>query len=244
MWKKEIPRLENGEVDYSQVDVHNDFRLFPKIFNTPADILNFIQKENVDAPILSKIIQKADNKELEWSDVERDYYLGEFFDYIYDVFRIPVDYTIQETKKWILYLEATVLWEGISGIERRAYESVFYKIISFECADRIGILDKTQPVINHHVLNIDGNQTDGINSFFIKSDSKAGQPYEFEGESYMRVIVREDSVYISGCDDMSWTLPVKNKEEAENFAEYLKRAAPIWNFQYVKLIHHGLIFTN
>ena len=57
MFKTELPRLPNGEIDFSQVDPSNDFRLFPKIFSTPEDIYDFIIKESLELPFLRELLE-------------------------------------------------------------------------------------------------------------------------------------------------------------------------------------------
>jgi hypothetical protein len=245
-FKKEPAKLPNGEIDCLQVDVHNDFRLFDKLFNCVEDIEKFIVDYKVDVPVLNRVLQLRKNNELELTPTETQFYFDNLFDYIYDVYRIPVEYTYVKTKNWLEYIESELVNSGMNGVKIDSYNELYYR---WEMESRYDESLQVHPkeLINYHTdigeTNPYYNCSNAIESFWIKTGSN-GQPVGVDDEYYMRVCVKDNSVYIFWCDDCSWTLYTKDVEESKRFALYLKTYAPVWNFSYPQLIHPKLEFTN
>jgi hypothetical protein len=242
--------------DLSKVDISNDFRDFPQLYSCPEDIEKFIIEHKIDAPVLSRILQLRKGTLLGLTPTEDKFIFEEFFDYVYDVFRVPVPETYKRMKEWLTdYLEGQLVMRGIEGIKERAYDSVKHsfdvklRFVEF-CEEEKIPCKRPLTEINYfkeiEKTNINGSKTDPdlIEYFYIKTDSHGIQPFRVDGEYYARVNVYPDRVYICGCDDFSWTLTTKNENEAKGFARYLKCAAPVWNFCYPKTIHKDLEFTN
>ncbi len=251
--KTEIPRFENGEIDFSKVDVHSDFRLFPRMFSNTTDIENFIKNHNVDAPVMSRILKLKSENKLALTDTESKFFFDSFFDYVYDVFRIPVQYTYDKTKDWLSnYLEKKLIQSGLSSVKEIAFDRVVRNyetrlmleklrkkdiLKEINCYDFIGEEEE-----NHAFYNT--KQEKWVESFWIKTDLFSIQPIIKKNEAYARVHVYDDRVYIFGCDDCSYTLKTKTRKAAIAFARYLKCASPTWSFSHTKYIHKNLKFTN
>lgn len=243
-----IPRLPSGKIDYSKVDVHNDFMHFPAIFQTPDDIEKFIKERKIKVPALSNLLKLRKTKKLGFSKSEIDFYYYRMFRYIYDVYRIPVDYTWESTKNWLNYIEANLVLYGFHHFIEGIYEDISNE---FTFAKMVYKFEKEKNLINYYKdipeksKYYNSDRQDIIEQFWIKT-SEDGQPVHIksESENYMRVWVFKDHVYIFGCDDCSYTFRGKNEEENKIFAFFLKTAVPIWNFAYYKNFHPKLEFTN
>ena len=242
--------------DLSKVDISNEFRDFPRLYNSPADIERFITEHKVQVPVLSRILQLRKGTTLGLTPTEDSFIFEEFFSYIYDVFRVPVPETYKRMTEWLSdYLEGQLIMRGIEGIKERAYDNVRQ---SYEAHLRFMEIFKDNPRIiekrkRKEINNFPTIGTDAaidkandrvLETFFIKTDSHGIQPFRVKDEAYARVDVYKDRVYICGCDDFSWTLNTKTAQTARDFARYLKCAAPVWNFCYPKTIHKDLEFTN
>lgn len=267
MFKKTLPLNPDGSVDFSKVDPHNDFHLFPKIYQCPEDIEKFILEENLkdELPLIVDILKCRKTKKLGITTTEDKWYFDELFDYIYDVFRIPLPETKKQVKDWLdVYVTEHLRIYGFSYFKEQSFKNVrqSYKqkkdfqermkawpellkgnVLSLQEINYTNDIGVGEGNCNSYYLS---SNPDIIEQFWIKSDLIAGQPrcIEETNEAYMRVWVYPDRVYIFGCDDMSWTLTTKNAEESKDFACFLKCAAPVWNFCYPELIHPNLEFTN
>ena len=151
------------------------------------------------------------------------------------------------------YINLKLFLNGINGIIKEEQESA---VSGYKTKIDINNLLLTNLNVNRNVkeinyhLNVCDNpyyireDTNIIESYWIKSSMDAGQPEVINNEAYMRVHVYPDRVYIYGCDDCSYTLDSDNIEELREFSKLLKCAAPVWNFNYIKSIHPKLEFTN
>lgn len=260
--KKELPRLSDGTIDYSKIDLAEDFGLFPKLFSTPDDIEKFIIDNNVDVPLTKDILKHLKGIKLSITPTEKKFYSEAMFDYIYDVFRIPVPETTKKVIDWLNdWVEDNLRESGFAYFKKHSYESLrdhyntqlHLKSILEKYHYEQGA-DSILPEINFfNDIELDHSKDyyiskaeNIVEQFWIRSDMNSGQPVwiKKENEAYMRVHVYPDRVYIFGCDDMSWTFKARIREDALEFSQYLKCAAPVWNFNYRKLIHPNLEFTN
>lgn len=243
------------KLDPSKVDIHNDFGNYPKLFKTPNDIGIFIRERDCDFPVLKNLLNLRDLNRLNLTPTESEFLFDEFFDYIYDVYTIPIEQTFIDAEKFLEYLELTLVEGGLISMMNNAYEKVSSR---FETSNyirnslkEIGVKRKKPKVINRHKNIGNVKYPEAYNStqksikeqFWIKSSRRAGQPVNVGEEAYMRVWVYNDRVYIFGCDDCSYTL-TGNKQELKDFVFKLKVAAPVWNFSFPKYIHPKLEFTN
>ena len=255
MKKKEYPKLANGEIDYSKVDISNDFRDFPQLYSKVEDIENFILSRNCCFPVLNNLLKLRKEKKIDITPTEDKFYFDGLFHYIYDVFRVPTKKTYERVQDWLGYIERNLVYGGFSHVEGTAYNSVrqsfkvkidmndFYKeknlgkfrdIKEINCFHDIGV--------NKEFYNSPSPKL--IESFWIKCDKHVIQPIIVGDEAYARVHVYPERVYIFGCDDSSYSLLNTTEKEAKDFAFYLKCAAPVWNFKFIKVIHPKLEFTN
>ena len=244
----EIPLLEDGSVDYSKVCVHNDFRLFPRLFNNLDDISKFIKDYDIDAPCTDNLLKLVKEDRLHGlTPTEVKFHLDYLFDYVFDVYRIPVDYTYKAAKEWIEdYIEGILFNHGVEGVKKRTYEG---KIETFKnCREINKLVGREVEEINcYH--NIDPNPfyqcgMDHVEQFWIRTRSSGIQPQKHEDEYYARVWVFEDKVKMFGCDDMSYTLFSDDKKELDDFVDQLKCCCSVWDFSFTELIHPKLEFTN
>lgn len=232
----------------------NRFRDYPQIFKTPEDIEAFINERQLNFPFISNLLKlrnEKDNK-LGLTPTEKIFYFDKFFEYIYEVYRVPCEETAQRVIEWLEHLEGEIVLKGMRGIIEDSYDGIreFYlaRLRIRESLKKLGA-SKEEGLINFHEnvkCRYPKHYVDekALEQFWIKSDSSAGQPELVDDEAYMRVSVYEDRVYIFGCDDMSYTFFSEDKEKSLEFAHYLKTAAPVWNFSFFKLIHPELEFTN
>jgi len=257
--KKQSLKFPIRDIDLRKVNPANDFRDFPAIFQTPDDIKEFIEERQLDLPVLSNLLKLRKLKQLNFTQIEDQFYFAELFDYIYDVYRVPIEDTYVKTAEWLSGIERSLVYGGVSHMVRHAYEFAmnryqskldvekfmadFYKEHKVERQNQ-------EDLINYHTDIGEANefyhrpQANVLESFWIKTDSCSGQPLRKGDDYYMRVHVYPERVYIFGCDDTSYTLETKNQKEAQDFAKLLKTAAPTWDFNYAKLIHPQLEFTN
>lgn len=250
------PTITGTEEEFQEL-LGNEFMKFPAIFKTPDDIWDFIQERNLDLPVLKNLLKLRSENKIELTPTELDFVFKEIFDYVYDVYRVPVEKTYKATAEWLKYIENTLVYDGLEKYIQTAYASA---IQTYETGLHLDeILKDLAPrrelikEINYYKdIGLDDkeksyyerNDTKVIESFWIKSSGNAGQPQCVGDEAYMRVNVYSDRVYIYGCDDCSYTLETKTEEEAVAFAKLLKCAAPVWNFGYNRTIHRNLEFTN
>jgi len=264
MKKKKLPLNPDGSVDFTKIDPSNDFDLFPPMFSCPEDIEKFIHEENLQWVLLSvtDILQARKNKKLEITPTEDQFYFGAMFDYIYDVFRVPVPETRIKVKDWLdEYVCENLRLYGFEYFKKVSFDRVrrdFDRKVRFEKFITERNIDfKGKEVIReincYREIPVGENWGDFhvcykpelIEQFWIRS-SMIYCPFWMpsEEEAYMRVWVFPDRVYIFGQDDASWTLTTNNEEKSKEFARYLKCTAPVWNFEYIELIHPELKFTN
>lgn len=238
-----------------EVDPNREFNDYPKIFSSVADIEAFIEFRNLKdrLPILSAVLKLRRDNKLDLTPTENKFYFDSLFGYIYDVYRIPTEQNYQNIIQWLEHLEDELVWGGINYIIKDCYDNVglcFYTFFRFHSNP---ILKLSPKIINYYTEIGDiehsdyykSKKSDVIEQFWIKSDRNSGQPVIVGDEAYMRVHVYKDRVYILGCDDFSWTYYTKeNKPTAEDFAFYLKSAAPVWNFMFTKCFGKNFEFTN
>jgi hypothetical protein len=232
--------------------IHNKFRSFDPIFKSSNDIFDFIKERKLNVPVLTNLLELKFSNRLEMTPTEIEFYFDSMFDYVYDVFRVPHEYTYKETEKWLDYINSKLFLDGINGIIKEEQESAVTKYKTrLEINKLLFTLDvyRYPKEINYHLNVCDSpyyirEDTNIIESYWIKSSMDAGQPEVINNEAYMRVHVYPDRVYIYGCDDCSYTLDSDNIEELKEFSKLLKCAAPVWNFNYIKSIHPKLEFTN
>jgi hypothetical protein len=245
-----------------KIDISSCYKNYPALFSTPADIAKYIVDHKVDAPVLLHFIKLLGEKDntLGLTPTEKKFYFDRFFDYVYDVFRVPVPETYERMTPWLEdYLEGKLILGGLDNVIKSAYESIYrhyeHRLNFLEICNKHNLeMEQEFPEINCFTsIEVNGKvmdygkdfEQDVIEQFWIRSDYHGGQPYiTNDGEAYMSVTVYSDRVYICGCDDFSWTLYTKSQKESKKFAHYLKCAAPVWNFNHVKLIHPKLEFTN
>ncbi len=242
--------------DLSKVDISNDFRDFAQLYKSPEDIEEFIKVRNISAqlPCLMNILELRKTGKIEVTPTELKFYFDSMFDYIYDVYRVPVEETYVQMERWLEYIEKELVYNGFRWAIAHAFDNLRSRYMTAVRLNKF--FDETPtprnpcPVINYY-KKIECSDEDYykcktpglIEEFWIKSDQWSGQPVTVGDESYMRVWVRPTNVYIFGCDDMSYTL-TGTREEMEEFSDYLKKASPVWNFSYTRLIHPKLEFTN
>jgi hypothetical protein len=243
-------------VDLSKVDISNDFRDFPQLYSTPEDIQKYIGERKLDVPVLSHILKLRETGKLDATPTELEFYFAELFDYIYDVYRVPVPETYRRMDDWLQHIELELVYGGFAHVRAHAYEFALNRYRTHKESEAIfkdiGVERDPLPQINcvtkleieHHPQFYISTNPKLIESFWIHSSRHSGQPERVGDEAYMRVHVYPDRVYIMGCDDCSYTLRTKNADEAKAFAEYLKTAAPVWCFGNFKQIHKDLEFTN
>lgn len=256
-----MKKIKTKHKDLSKVDISNDFRDFPQLYKTPDDIEKFIAEHKVDVPVLSNVLKLRKRTELDLTPTEDKMLFGDFFDYIYDVFRVPVKKTYKDMKNWLVdYLEGRLVMGGIDGMKHDYYREVVNRYKSeLSMAGFFNTFCSKKGISNQRALkeincftNVKTEHPDFYNrvrkeiveSFWIKNDRWSNQPVIVGKEAYSRVHVYPDRVYIFGCDDSSYTLETKTEQEANDFAHLLKCAAPVWNFSYAKYIHKDLKFTN
>lgn len=241
-------------IDDNFMTIRNDFMKYPAIFKTPQDIRDFIIERNIEAPITLRFIELCEQNKLDWTPTETAFYCEQFFDYIYDVFRVPVEQTFINAAKWIVEFNESIILqeEGVHGVIALAYRNVYY---NFQPWPRMREFTKgrNEPKIINYITDIPTgdyylyNRDDQVKEqFWIRSSRRNGQPEIIGDEAYMRVWVFSDKVYIFGCDDCSYTVESKDAKELEDFVLQLKCAAPVWNFDhdFLKEIHPKLEFTN
>ena len=257
-----MKQLKTKHKDLSKVDIGNDFRDFPQLYKTPNDIEKFIAEHKLNVPVLSNVLKLRKGIKLDLTPTEDKMLFGDFFDYIYDVFRVPVKQTYEGMKNWLVdYLEEKLVMGGIDGMKHDYYMEVINRYDSklsmnnffnkFCSKKGVDSTRRTLEEINYF-LDVKVEHPDYYNrtrekiieSFWIKNDRNSNQPVKVGNEAYSRVHVYPDRVYIFGCDDSSYTLETKTEQEAKDFAHLLKCAAPVWNFTYAKYIHKDLKFTN
>ncbi len=242
------------QIDLKKVDIHNHFRDFKPIFSNPQDIEDFIEWKDLKLPILKEFLRLRKSKtELGLTPTESEFYFNNLFDYIYDVYRIPVEETYTSTIGWLKYLESKLVHHGLDGIIGDVYQRVFSDWESRKFLTRVlkklNKPDKRE-VINYHTDIGEpsdyyiSKKAELIESFWIKSSRYAGQPVCIEEEAYMRVHVYPEKVYIFGCDDSSYTYTAENEENSKEFANLLKCAAPVWNFAFANGFGKQFEFTN
>ena len=179
-------------------------------------------------------------------------YFDEVFGYIYDVYKDRRESTNLKVERWLKdYVEKELINNGFAYFKKLSFQEC---IPDFNRYKKYGPSRKLKEPINYFKSIEVNGKTMGpfdkgennkfIESFFIRTDKFRIQPYKSGKEYYATVDVYSDSVYIAGCDDMSWTYTPKTKKDALDFAEYLKRGSPVWNFDYVDLISRELEFTN
>jgi hypothetical protein len=254
--KNDLPKLPDGEIDLSKVDISNDFIHFPPLYQTPEDIAKFIQDNNCDFPIIMELLNRRKNNKLDITPAEDKFYFDNLFSYVYDVFRIPVPETTEQMISWLEYISDSLLETGFNQTKKDSFESAGRSFDMMKRQDEFfknydGKLSKKARKsvlvdINYHteILTDDpeyynGNPEKVVEQFWIKSD-RHRQPVIVGDEAYMRVWVYDDHVYIFGCDDMSWSFNSSKPEELADFVKYLKQAAPVWNFCFPKLINKEL----
>ncbi len=250
--KKVLPTLPNGKIDFSKIDRHNDFGLFPALYSTPEDIKKFIAERNLDVPVLTNILKLRRENKLDLTPTESLFYFQELFQYIYDVFRIPDEETYKDVEKWLFYIETCLVNGGLKHIIEEVFSFSTKRYMSFKQAFKGMGMRKNQPIINCYedieVKNKDYYEPSSsetlLHKFWIKSSRREGQPELIGEEAYMRVFVYPERVYIFGCDDCSYTLMTNESKERDEFVVYLKSAAPVWHFGYLSYIHPELKFTN
>lgn len=254
--KKKYEKLPNGEIDYSKVDLGNDFRDYPQIFNTPEDIEKIIKERGWVYPVLQNLLNLMKVNRFDLTPTEAKFYLEELFDYIYDVYRVPTEKTYVGVAKWLDHIENSLVFSGLSFVIDNAFQHVYdayHTRLSTEkffkennIARNVAKLESinyfTDIGINEDYYN--RTRENVIESFWIKTSRRAIQPVLVGDEAYARVHVYPDRVYIFGCDDSSYTLTTTTREEAIDFATYLKCASPVWCFSKPSLIHDRLEFTN
>jgi hypothetical protein len=233
--------IEN--IDLSEVDIGNDFRDFPQIFSQVSDIEDFIEFKNLDLPMLKGLLKYRRENKLYLTPTESKFYFDDMFDYIYDVYRVPVEETYKNVEKWLEHLESQIASGGLHWIINTAYETVTTYYRSFKSVNQI-LKKKIQvKIINYYSdIGIDSKELgyyihikpEIIEQFWIKSSNNM-QPVDGGDEAYMRVIVYPDRVFIFGSDDCSWTYKALNEEDSKEFANFLKTAAPVWNFGYTNV---------
>ncbi len=253
--KSDLPLLSNGDIDYSKIDIINDFHLLPQIFKTPDDIEKYIIDRNLSCPVLKNLLILRRENKLDLTPTETEVYFDSFFDYIYDVFRVPVEETWKRMDKWLYeYLENEVVFGGLTAVRDNYFDNrkSNFKLLK----DFVKITtEEWCPIINYveSIGDLDWTVNNGLDSspdllehFYIKSGQQGGQPFidEETGEAYMGVRVKKDNVYIYGCDDMSYTYFADTEKESLEFADFLKRFCHVYNFGNYKEIHTKLEFTN
>jgi hypothetical protein len=257
--------LIDNSPELAKVDISDDFREHPPLFESPDDIIDFINQFKIETvPILKVLLQLWKSKKLvtehEYTETELNFILSETFDYIYDVYRVPVEKTYSGVIKWLEYIESNLLSGGLSLLSKLAYSSIDSNWETTRSIDEFMEEHKIDTNRHRHrkLLNYytdiglppenlkyytrDG--ADVVEQFWIKT-TYSGQPEVVGYEAYMRVIVyNTNKVYIFGCDDCSYTLESNDKDEIESFVKKLKYAAPIWDFMFKEFIHRKLEFTN
>lgn len=241
------------EEDLSKVDISEDFRRFPPLFSSPDDIEQFIHKRNLSYPVIQNLLKLRKENKLSITPTESSFYFASLFDYIYDVYRVPVEATYKGTEGFLDYIEGELVHNGFSSIAKKSYERL---PDNWETLKRLNafLRKRAKPKFINYYTDIGLSEKENsyylsadpelIEQFWIRSSLCGGQPQVIGDEAYMRVYVYPNRVYIFGCDDCSYTLTVKSKKAAKDFVNYLKSMAPVWNFSYSKLIHEDLEFTN
>lgn len=250
----ELPKLPNGQIDYSKIDRHNDFYLLPALYKTPEDIEKFISQRGLGAklPILVNLLNLRKRGRLDLTPTEKEFYFQELFDYIYDVYKVPDQETYGEVEKWLKGIEKRLVVGGLSCVIQEAFE---FATNRYRQRLELSVLRKKfNPikVINYHsdIGDVEHKayyepvRKDVTEKFWIKCSRWAGQPAHVGDEAYMRVWNCPDKVYIFGCDDCSYSLFSDNSKEREDFINKLKCAAPVWHFGYLRYMHPKLEFTN
>lgn len=249
----DIPYLPNGEIDYELIEKEDLFCHFylPQIYNSPDDIEQFIDSRNVDVKATKALLEWRKAKKLDITPTEDQVYFDKVFGYIYSVYKDRRESTNLQIEKWLKeYIEKELINHGFSYFKKLAFESCAR---DFSMAKQFGF-KKGRSFVNYYKsIEVDGKEMGPfdkgendkfIESFFIRTSKFGIQPYKSGDEYYATVDVYSDRVYIAGCDDMSWTYTPKTKKDAKDFAEYLKRGSPVWNFCYTELISRELEFTN
>jgi len=224
------------------IDFGNDFINYDPLFKGVDDIENFIMREEdrkARLPVLTNLLKLRKEKKLELTPTENEFYFDMLFNYICDVYRIPHPHTYELVLEWLDHIESSLVYNGLSFAIRKSYE-----LASIKIETTISLLDfcedKDAPFDYNNYYTDIGEKNDYYNSkrknviesFWVKSSRSSGQPVEVGDESYMRVHVFDDYVYIFGCDDSSYIYKSKNQKELNNFLLYLKHGAPVWNFHY------------
>ena len=254
-----MKQLKTKHKDLSKVDIGNDFRDFPQLYKTPNDIEKFIAEHKLNVPVLSNVLKLRKGTKLGLTPTEDKMLFEDLFDYIYDVFRVPVEETYKSMKDWLVnYIEGKLVMNGVNGLKQDYYTNSgkleHYKMAmdTAKCFKEEGLVYRNAPKEINYFTDVKVEHPDYYNrtretiieSFWIKTDRNSNQPVIVGKEAYSRVHVYPDRVYIFGCDDSSYTLETKTEQEAKDFAHLLKCAAPVWNFTYAKYIHKDLKFTN
>jgi len=248
-----LPKLSNGQIDYSKIDRHNDFHLLPALYSSPEDIEKFIKDRGLSFPVLSNLLKLRREDKLNLTPTESEFYFQELFGYIYDVYKVPDEKTYKDVEKWLEHIESQIVTGGLSAVIAEAFEFATNRYRTQ--MDFSKIMKRVHPstkVINYYedigevkYKNYYEPNRSVLDKFWIKCSRWAGQPVTVGDESYMRVWVFEDQVYIFGCDDCSYTLYCKNDvKKREDFVRKLKCMVPVWNFNYLNSIHEELEFTN
>ena len=248
-----IPYLPNGEIDYELIEREDMFCHFdlPKIYDSPEDISKFIESQNVNVQATKALLDWRVKKKLNITPTEDQVYFDEVFGYIYDCYRDPRESTNKKVEGWLKdYVEKELIFHGFEYFKKLAFESTCRDYLRDK---KYGIRQDREPINYFKSIVVDGKEMGPfekgennkfIESFFIRTDKVAIQPYYSGEEAYATVDVYSDRIYIAGCDDMSWTYTPKTKKDVLDFAEYLKRGSPVWNFCYTELISRELEFTN
>lgn len=249
---KSIPYNPDGSIDYSKVDIHNDFGLFPAIFSSPIDIEQFICRREVNVPTLSALLTLRRKGKLEFTPTELKFYFDQMFNYIYDVYRIPIEQTYVDTEKWLDYINLSLVHGGFDYFISNIYSCGLWS--HFLMGQRLNAhlkkygKDSQPELINYHTdisekSSYYVSERSTIEQFWIKT-GQFGEPVGVDNEYYMRVWVFADHVYIFGCDDCSYMFKGESEEKNKEFALFLKVAVPVWNFKYFKSFHSKLEFSN
>lgn len=262
--KKTLPLNPDGTVDFSKVDPSNDFDLFPKMFSSIDDIEKFVYENRYELPLIRDIIDHLKKDKLELTPTETKWYSDEMFDYIYDVYRVPIPQTKQEVFNWLTdYVSEYLRNYGFEYFKKESFRNckmnydTQVRFDNFTKERGISVKDNSllpkeinyypdiPTDLSHYNDYYICNKETVIEQFWIRS-ATYGIPFwvAAEKEAYMRVWVFPTYVYIFGHDDYSWTLETKTEQEAKEFSHYLKCGAPVWNFEYASTIHKDLEFTN
>ena len=120
-------------------------------------------------PALKNLLKLRRENKLDLTPVEKEVYFDSFFDYAYNVFKVPNAKTWESINSYLSYLEDTVVLEGFKGVKTHYFEdrqALFLRDLNFD--QRISKNEKLSKVLSKRcqIINYTEFLEDDLDYYF------------------------------------------------------------------------------